>query len=74
MPYSARPQQLHTMIISMNTKLIFYDKEDKQMLYCLALIGIFCLFCGIVYPVIMAVVWLLFYRNKQGFIEFMNDC
>lgn len=44
------------------------------MLYCLAVIGIFCLICGIIYPIIMTVVWMLFYRNKQGFIDFMREC
>lgn len=44
------------------------------MLYCLFVLGFLCLIFGVVYPAIMAVVWLLFYRNKQDFLEFMRDC
>lgn len=43
------------------------------MLYCLFVLGVLCLIFGVVYPAIMAVILLLFYRNKQDFIEFMME-
>ena len=44
------------------------------MLFALFALGMLCLIFGLVYPCIMAVVWLLFYKDKEPFIDFMKEC